>query len=75
MAALTYNASATLSAGLKKYLKWTSRKSVDRVLELNIPLNTLKNTLKMSFKSLLSRANAMWNLRWQNREFYLVRAN
>jgi len=75
MAALTYNASAMLSAGLKKHLKWTSQKSVVKVMERQGPLNRLKNTLKRSFKSLLSRANALWNLRWQNREFYLVRAN
>ncbi len=75
MAALIHDASTMLSTGLKKYLKWNDRKSVDKVMELNIPVNTLQNTLKMSLKSLLSRANPPWNLRWQNREFYLVRAN
>jgi len=55
MAALTYN--------LKKYLKWTSQKSILKVMERQVPLNRLKNILKRSFKSLLSRANALWNLR------------
>jgi len=46
MAALTYNASAMLSAGLKKYLKWTGQKPVVKVMERQVPLNRLKNTLK-----------------------------
>jgi hypothetical protein len=66
MAALTYNASTTLSTSLKKYMKWNSRKFIVKVIELSVPLNKLQNTLKMALKSILSQPGAL-RKRWQTK--------
>lgn len=56
MAALTYN--------LQKYLKWSSRKYIVKVMELDVPLSKLQNDFKSALKSIISQASAL-RKRWQ----------
>jgi hypothetical protein len=75
MAALTYNASTTLSTSLKKYIKWSIRQSVIRIMELNNPLNAIQNDLKMALKSIISHIKPLWNLYRPGRRFIAVNQN
>ena len=58
MAALTYN--------LKKYLKWSSRKSMTIMMELQVPPKALQNTLLYAFTALFSLQSLLRKTAWQN---------
>ena len=62
MAALSYN--------LKKYMKWSTRKAIAKVMELNVPLDAIQNGLNMALKSILSPLRALWKRRQTNLELF-----